>query len=213
MTIQHRTMSRKTVSEDSAERALRDLDDRHFTDVVLRELRRRRTFARVAEQVDGALRTARFPVADPFSPPAGPAAAVRRAMIASAVHSAVLQVPHACSTEACEILVRRGVLPDTTPSDALRRFARDGRLIVLRGDRRWVYPRFQLDHFDPRDPENTVGVVNRTLDAGHYPEAATAWWTAPSDTLPGRAAPMDLLGHDDETLRHLATTYAAAADL
>ena len=72
MTLQNRTASRRSVSEDTAERALRDLDDRHFTEVMLRELRRRRTFARVADQVDGALRAARFPIGDPFRPPADP---------------------------------------------------------------------------------------------------------------------------------------------
>lgn len=213
MTLQNRTASRRSVSEDTAERALRDLDDRHFTEVMLRELRRRRTFARVADQVDGALRAARFPIGDPFRPPADPAAAARRAMIASAVHSAVLQVPHACSTEACEILIERGVVPGSTPADALRTFARDGRLIVLRGDRRWVYPRFQLDHFDPRDPVNIVAMINRMLDAGHYPEAATAWWTAPADSLPDRRSPTGLLGQDHATLRQLAAGYAAAAGL
>ena len=168
MTLQNRTASRRSVSEDTAERALRDLDDRHFTEVMLRELRRRRTFARVADQVDGALRAARFPIGDPFRPPADPAAAARRKMIASAVHSAVLQVPHACSTEACEILIERGVVPGSTPADALRTFARDGRLIVLRGDRRWVYPRFQLDHLvslgaEPAGPGSAVD-----LDVGDH---------------------------------------------
>ena len=213
MTLQDRQVSRKSVSEDSAERALRDLDDRHFTDVMLREMRRRKTFARVAEQIDSTLRTARVPIVDPFRSPAEPAAAARRAMIASAVHSSVLEVPHVCSSEACEILVRRGVVSDSTSADALRTFARDGRLIVLRGDRRWVYPRFQLDHFDPRDPASIVAVINRMLDAGHFPEAATAWWASPADSLPERRAPMELLGADHATLRQLATAYATAADL
>ena len=107
----------------------------------------------------------------------------------------------------------RGAVPGSTPADALRTFARDGRLIVLRGDRRWVYPRFQLDHFDPRDPDNIVAMINRMLDAGHYPEAATAWWTAPADSLPDRRSPMGLLGQDHATLRELAAMYAAAAEL
>ncbi|MFN3339059.1 MAG: hypothetical protein ACK40Z_05115 [Dietzia sp.] len=124
-----------------------------------------------------------------------------------------MQVPHACSIEAAEILARRGVLDGSTAAEALRRFARDGRLIVLRGDRRWVYPRFQLDHVDPRDPNNIVCAVNRMLDAGRYPEVATSWWTTPSALLPGRCAPVELLGEDHDTLRKCAAAYAAGADL
>ena len=97
MTVQNRVMSQKAVSGDRAERALRELDDPLFADLVVKELRRRSSFTGVAGR-------------DPH--PAG-----------------------------------RPV---------------------------------KLDHFDPRDPDNIVAVINRMLDAGHYPEAATAWWTAPS---------------------------------
>ena len=112
-----------------------------------------------------------------------------------------------------EILIRRGVLSDSAPTDALRTFARQGRLIVLRGDRRWVYPRFQLDHFDPRRADDIVAVVNRMLDAGHAPEAATVWWTTPTSSLPGRRAPMDLLGQDHAALRELAAAYVTGAEV
>lgn len=117
-----------------------------------------------------------------------------------------------CSVEAAEALARRGVLSESTAADALRTFARDGRLIALRGDRRWVYPRFQLDYFDPRDPNNIICAINRVLDAGRYPEAATSWWTLPSVALPGMRPPVNLLGGDHDALRQLASEYASGAD-
>lgn len=209
MAPQNRVESQRSVSLSRAERALRDLDDQQFSDVVQRELHRRSTFARVAEQIDGAMKRVQAPAGDPLQGPAGPA---RRAMVAAGAHGPVWQVPHACSAEAGQILERRGVLTDSSAADALRRFARDGRLIVLRGDRRWVYPRFQLDYFDPRDPSNIVCAVNRLLDAAHYPESATSWWTSPSSSLPGRRAPAELLGGDHASLRQLATAYASSPD-
>ncbi|MET3861704.1 hypothetical protein ABIE38_002640 [Dietzia sp. 2505] len=122
-----------------------------------------------------------------------------------------MQVPLMCSVEAAEALARRGVLSDSTAADALRAFARDGRLIALRGDRRWVYPRFQLDHFDPRDPDNIICAINRVLDAGRHPDAATAWWTLASVGLPGQRPPVDLLGEDHDALLQLASEYASGA--
>ncbi|MDX2358730.1 hypothetical protein [Dietzia sp. PP-33] len=209
---------RSAAPGDTANRALRELDDQVFSDVVLRELHRRRAFDRVARQIDGAMKTARAPSESPPRAPeraAATATVSRRAhaVVASVTRGAAMQVPHMCSIEAAEVLARRGVLSGSTAADALRTFARDGRLIALRGDRRWVYPRFQLDHFDPRDPNNIICAVNRMLDAGHYPEAATSWWTLPSGSLTGRRAPVELLGEDHEALRKLAAAYAGGADL
>ena len=166
--------------DSSPETVLRGLDDQGFADLVVGELRRRSRFAAVADQIDSTLRTASF------------------ARVAATL------VPHVCAVEAGQILARRGVLTSPSHTDALRAFARDGRLIVLRDERRWVYPRFQLDHFDPRDPENVVGVVNRMLDAAHYPEWAVSWWISPVATSSGPHAPVDLLGVDHPTLRQLA---------
>lgn len=213
MTVQNRAMSQKAVSGDRAERALRELDDPLFADIVVNELRRRSLFTGVAEQVDGTLRAARSRARDPLRGPAGAPATRRRSVVPCAPRSAALQVPHVCSYEAGEILIRRGVLPDSAPTDALRTFARQGRLIVLRGERRWVYPRFQLAYFDPRRADDIVAVVNRILDAGHAPEAATVWWTTPTSSLPGRRPPMDLLGQDHAALRELAAAYVMGADL
>lgn len=213
MTVQNRVVSPMAASGDRAERALRELDDPLFTDIVVRELRRRSSFSGVAGQVDGTLQAARSRARDPLRGPAGAPSNGRRAGVPCAPRSAVLQVPHVCSYEAGEILIRRGVLSDSAPTDALRIFAREGRLIVLRGDRRWVYPRFQLDHFDPRRPDNIVAVVNRMLDARHVPEAATAWWTTPTGALPGHRAPMELLGQDHAALRDMAAAYVAGAEL
>ncbi|OAH62912.1 hypothetical protein AYJ66_12160 [Dietzia cinnamea] len=204
-------MSQKVVSGDRAERALRELDDPLFTDIVVRELRRRSSFTSVAGQVDGTLQAARSRARDTLRGSA--VANSRRSVVPCIPRSAALQVPHVCSYEAGEILIRRGVLPDSAPTDALRTFARQGRLIVLRGDRRWVYPRFQLDHFDPRRADDVVTVVNRMLDAGHAPEAATVWWTTPTSSLPGRRAPMDLLGQDHAALRELAAAYVTGAEV
>ena len=211
MTVQNRVMSQKAVSGDRAERALRELDDPLFADLVVKELRRRSSFTGVAGQVDGTLRAARSRAREPLRGPAG--ANSRRSVVPCAPRSAALQAPHVCSYEAGEILTRRGVLSDSAPTDALRTFARQGRLIVLRGDRRWVYPRFQLDHFDPRRADDIVAVVNRMLDAGHAPEAATVWWTTPTSSLPGRRAPMDLLGQDHAALRELAAAYVTGAEV
>lgn len=213
MTVQNRVMSQKAVSGDRAERALRELDDPLFADIVVKEMRRRSSFTGVAGQVDGTLQAARSRARDPLRGPAGAPANSRRSVIPCVPRSAALQVPHVCSYEAGEILIRRGVLPDSAPTDALRTFARQGRLIVLRGDRRWVYPRFQLDHFDPRRADDIVAVVNRMLDAGHAPEAATVWWTTPTSSLPGRRAPMDLLGQDHAALRELAAAYVTGAEV
>lgn len=211
MTVQNRVMSQKAVSGDRAERALRELDDPLFTDIVVRELRRRSSFTSVAGQVDGTLQAARSRARDPLRGSA--VVNSRRSVVPCIPRSAALQVPHVCSYEAGEILIRRGVLSDSAPTDALRAFARQGRLIVLRGDRRWVYPRFQLDHFDPRRADDVVTVVNRMLDAGHAPEAATVWWTTPTSSLPGRRAPMDLLGQDHAALRELAAAYVTGAEV
>lgn len=233
MTSQNRGMSQSSVSRDRAARALRELGDPVFSDVVLQEMRRRGVFDRVVGQIDAALTAAQARAGDPHrggagaaavSPVSGRAGSVssgsgpsgsRRsgswpaASMPSAARGAVMQVPHVCSVEAGGILVRRGVLSGSDPADALRRFARDGRLIVLRGDRRWVYPSFQLDYFDPRDPINIICTVNRMLDAGHYAALATLWWTSPSGSLPGRRAPVDLLEDDHETLRQLAAAESA----
>lgn len=198
-------------SGDRADRALRELDDQVFSDVVLREVHRRSAFDRVAGQIDGAMKAVRAPATEQLRGAAGAATVSRSAVVASAARGSVMQVPHVCSVEAAEILARRGVLSGPDLADALRRFARDGRLIVIRGDRRWVYPRFQLDYFDPRDPNNIVCAVNRLVDAAHYPEYATSWWTSPAGALPGRRAPAELLGEDHEALRRLAAAYAAAA--
>lgn len=211
MAVQNRVMSQKAVSGDRAERALRELDDPLFADLVVKELRRRSSFTGVAGQVDGTLQAARSRAREPLRGPAG--ANSRRSVVPCAPRSAALQAPHVCSYEAGEILIRRGVLSDSAPTDALRTFARQGRLIVLRGDRRWVYPRFQLDHFDPRRADDIVAVVNRMLDAGHAPDAATVWWTTPTSSLPGRRAPMDLLGQDHTALRELAAAYVTGAEV
>ncbi|WP_182652966.1 hypothetical protein [Dietzia sp. CQ4] len=199
---------------------MRELDDQVFSDVVLREVHRRSAFGRVAGQIDRAVKSVRAPEVDllrgPAVPRAGDGAIVARrarAVAVAASRGVAMQVPLMCSVEAAEALARRGVLSDSTATDALRTFARDGRLIALRGARRWVYPRFQLDHFDPRDPDNIICAVNRMLDAGRYPEAATSWWTLPSGSLAGRRAPVDLLGEDHEALRTFAAAYAAGADL
>lgn len=222
MASRNRAMSQSSVGPgDRANRALRELDDQIFSDVVLREVHRRGAFGRVARQIDRAMKTVRAPVGDPLRGPGGAAAAAATAGTvprAGAVRVAVargtaMQVPHACSVEAAEILARRGVLDGSTAADALRTFARDGRLIVLRGDRRWVYPRFQLDHVDPRDPNNIICAVNRMLDAGRYPEVATSWWTTPSASLPGRCPPVELLGLDHDTLRRYAAAYTVGAEL
>ncbi|MBB1034335.1 hypothetical protein G6031_08025 [Dietzia sp. CQ4] len=214
-------MSQRSVAPgDRANRALRELDDQVFSDVVLREVHRRSAFGRVAGQIDRAVKSVRAPEVDllrgPAVPRAGDGAIVARrarAVAVAASRGVAMQVPLMCSVEAAEALARRGVLSDSTATDALRTFARDGRLIALRGARRWVYPRFQLDHFDPRDPDNIICAVNRMLDAGRYPEAATSWWTLPSGSLAGRRAPVDLLGEDHEALRTFAAAYAAGADL
>ena len=211
MAVQNRVLSPKAVSGDRAERALRELDDPLFADLVVKELHRRSSFTGVAGQVDGTLRAARSRARDPLRGPA--VANSRRSVVPCIQRSAALLVPHVCSYEAGEILIRRGVLSDSAPTDALRTFARQGRLIVLRGDRRWVYPRFQLDHFDPRRANDIVAVVNRMLDAGHAPDAATVWWTSPTSSLPGRRAPMDLLGQDHAALRELAAAYVTGAEV
>lgn len=220
MAPQGQVVSQDVASGSRAERALRELDDGAFSDVVSRELHRRSTFTRVADQIDGTLRSVRAPAGNPRRA-VDPLATSRRDMVASLAPVAALLVPHVCSIEAGEILARRGVLSSATPTDALRRFARDGRLIVLRGDRRWVYPRFQLDHFDPRDPENVISVVNKLLDAGRLAQEATSWWVSPSaapsaalagrDEAVGLLAPVDLLGRDHDTLVRLATAYAVGA--
>lgn len=221
MTSRNRPLSQRSIAPgDRANRALRELDDQVFSDVVLREVHRRSAFGRVAGQIDRAVKSVRAPEVDllrgPAVPRAGEDATVARrarAVAVAASRGAAMQVPLMCSVEAAEALVRRGVLSDSTATDALRTFARDGRLIALRGARRWVYPRFQLDHFDPRDPDNIICAINRMLDAGRYPEAATSWWTLPSGSLAGRRAPVDLLGEDHEALRTFAAAYAAGADL
>ena len=221
MTSRNRPLSQRSVAPgDRANRALRELDDQVFTDVVLREVHRRSAFGRVAGQIDKAVKSVRAPEVDllrgPAVPRAGESGTVARrarAVAVAASRGAAMQVPLMCSVEAAEALARRGVLSDSTATDALRTFARDGRLIALRGARRWVYPRFQLDHFDPRDPDNIICAINRVLDAGRYPEAATSWWTLPSGSLAGRRAPVDLLGEDHEALRTFAAAYAAGADL
>lgn len=137
----------------------------------------------------------------------------RRDDVDDAAIDAVLSVPHLGSTEAGALLRDRGVLGNSNASDALRRLARDGRLIGLFHENRWRYPRFQLDYIDPRDETNTVVVVNRLLDAGRYPWSATSWWTSPSGSLPTRQAPADLLGVDEPLLLQLAQAYAAGPDL
>lgn len=130
MTVQNRVMSQKAVSGDRAERALRELDDPLFADLVVKDLRRRSSFTGVAGR-------------------------------------------------------------DLHPA---------GRPV-------------KLDHFDPRRANDIVAVVNRMLDAGHAPEAATVWWTTPTSSLPGRRAPIDLLGQDHAELRELAAAYVTGADL
>lgn len=220
MTSRNRPLSQRSVAPgDRANRALRELDDQVFSDVVLREVHRRSAFGRVAGQIDRAVKTVRAPDGDLLRGPAAPragggatAARRARAVAVSVSRGATLQVPVMCSVEAAEALARRGVLSDSTAADALRTFARDGRLIALRGDRRWVYPRFQLDYFDPRDPNNIICAINRVLDAGRYPEAATSWWTLPSVALPGMRPPVNLLGGDHDALRQLASEYASGAD-
>lgn len=218
MTSRNRPLWQRSVAPgDVANRALRELDDQVFSDVVLREVHRRSAFGRVAGQIDRAVRTVRPPDVGPRRGPETPrlaesAAAARRARaVAVAVsRGSATQVPVMCSVEAAEVLVRRGVLSESTASaDALRTFARDGRLIALRGDRRWVYPRFQMDHVDPRDPDNIICAINRLLDARRFPEAALSWWTLPSIALPDRRPPMSLLGVDHDALRQLATDYAS----
>ncbi|MGN0102348.1 MAG: hypothetical protein ACI39C_15535 [Dietzia sp.] len=231
MAVQNRVITPGTGSAARVDRALRELDDHQFADAVVKELRRRGAYSGVAAQIDRALRAGRIALGDPISDPVrvpgraapgdrtrdplrGPASAAamsRRATISRATRSVVLQLPHVCSTEAGDILTRRGVLPASAPTDSLRTFAREGRLIALRGDRRWVYPVFQLAHFDPRRPDNIVAVVNRLLDAGHHPDLAAAWWATPSHGLVGRRSPMDLLGEDHAALRDLAAAYAAGS--
>jgi len=211
MTSRNPVVAYRTASGGRAERALRELDDHLFSDVVLRELHRRTTFTTVAGQIAGVMKAVRAPE-DGQRGPAAPALA-GRAAVPDVIPGAMAQVPRVCSAEAGQILARRGVMSGSTPVDALRQFARDGRLIVLRGCRRWEYPRFQLDFFDPGDRDNIIAVVNRLLDAGHFPEPAASWWTSPSASLPGRRAPVELLGVDHDTLRRLAAAYAAGADL
>lgn len=143
----------------------------------------------------------------------GVEAVARRDEVDAAAIDAVLRVPHLGSTEAGHLLRGRGVLGSSNASDALRKLAQDGRLIGLRHNHRWRYPRFQLDHINPRDDDNTVVVVNRLLDAGRYPWSATSWWTTPSGSLPDHRAPADLLGHDESTLLDLARAFASGPDL
>lgn len=217
MTSRNRPLLQRSVAPgDLANRALRELDDQVFSDVVLREVHRRGAFGRVAGQIDRAVRTVRPPDVGPRRGPLAPrvadsATVARRAgAVAVAVsRGTAMQVPVMCSVEAAEVLARRGVLSESTAADALRTFARDGRLIALRGDRRWVYPRFQMDHFDPRDPINIICAVNRLLDTRRFAEAALSWWTLPSIALPDQRPPMSLLGVDHDALRQLASDYAS----
>lgn len=137
----------------------------------------------------------------------------RRDEVDAAAVDAVLRVPHLGSTDAGQLLRARGVLGSSNASDALRKLASSGRLIGLRHDHKWLYPRFQLDHIDPADETNIVVVVNGLLDAGRFPWSATSWWTSPSPSLPGGQAPADLLGQDEATLLQLAQIDAAGPDL
>lgn len=196
-----------------AEKALSEVDDQEFSEIVLGELLRRHVFGGVIGPVHAALKAAQAPADDPFRVLADPAATARRVAVADAAHDAVMQVPHVGSTEAGRILTERGVLTNSNPADALRKFARDGRLIGLRDGRKWVYPRFQLDHFDPREHANIIVDVNQLLDAGRYPESATSWWISPSGSLPEHQAPVELLEDDQDMLRQLAAAEAAGPDL
>lgn len=141
------------------------------------------------------------------------AAVARRDEVDAAAVDAVLRVPHLGSTDAGRLLRDRGVMASSNASDALRKLAKSGRLIGLRHDHKWLYPRFQLDHIDPADDTNIVVVVNGLLEAGRFPWSATSWWTTPSGSLRGGQAPADLLGNDEATLRHLAQADAAGPDL
>lgn len=204
---------RQTSDIDIARDVLRKVDDREFFEIVLEELLLRPAYEGVVGQFHAAMRAIQLQDDDLMRVLADPAATGRRMAVADAAHGAVLRVPHVGSTEAGQILTERGVLATTNPSDSLRRFAHDGRLIGLREGRKWVYPRFQLDNFDPRDPDNIIVAINRLLDAGRYPESATSWWTSPAGSLPDHLTPAELLGDDEETLRQLARTYAAGPDL
>lgn len=144
---------------------------------------------------------------------AGVDAVARRDDVDAAAIDAVLNIPHLGSTEAGRHLRERGVITSSNASDALRKLAQDGRLIGLFHNHRWRYPRFQLDHIDPRDDDNTVVTVNRLLEAGRYPWSATSWWTTPSGSLPDHRTPADLLARDEVTLLQLARAYAVGPDL
>jgi hypothetical protein len=73
---------------------------------------------------------------------------------------------------------------------------RRGELLALPRGNRYVYPKFQ---FDPKTQQvhRVIGVVGEILHAGSDPWGALSWWTSPNPRLPGRRAPMDLLGGPD----------------
>jgi hypothetical protein len=73
---------------------------------------------------------------------------------------------------------------------------RRGELLGLPRGNRFVYPKFQ---FDPKTQQvhRVIGVVGEILHAGSDPWGAVSWWTSPNPRLPGRRAPMDLLGGAD----------------
>ncbi|TCJ72779.1 UNVERIFIED_ORG: hypothetical protein EDC92_12415 [Dietzia maris] len=145
--------------------------------------------------------------------PARVEAVARRDEVDAAAIDAVLRVPSLGSTEAGQLLRKRGVISSSNASDALRKLAQDGRLIGLRHNHRWHYPAFQLHSVDPRDDNNPVVVVNKLLDAARYPWSATSWWTTPSGSLPDHRSPAELLGDDDALLVELARAHAAGPDL
>ena len=197
----------------AASESLSQVTDQEFSEIFLSELLRRRTYGGVVGQIHAAMKAVAYESGHPMRTLADPRAVDRREAVADAAHDAVMRVPHVGSTEAGHILADRGVLVATNHADALRKLAQDGRLIGLRDGRKWVYPSFQLNHFDPRDSGNIIVVINRQLDAARFPESAVSWWTTPSGSLPDDQAPADLLGSDEHKLRQLADAYAAGPDL